>query len=196
MQLSLNVQANNVGCAPWRNSQSIYPVLTERKIWYYQESVGGILCFPGVKVTLNRQLGKEQAMAVEWNTYLSVGVERIDEQHKEIFRQVNGFIEAINQGNGTTQVLEVLTFLTNYTVTHFHDEEAIMEESDYPLLESHKMEHGKFCQDVLALTNQITVKGVNKVNVLQTSHTMVNWLIQHIMNTDKALADHMRSLRW
>ncbi len=134
-------------------------------------------------------------MAVEWNSYLSVGVERIDDQHKEIFRQVNGFIDAINQGNGTTQVLEVLTFLTNYTVTHFHDEEEIMEETDYPRTEPHRKEHEKFCQDVLALTNQIEVKGVNKVSVLQTSHTMVNWLIQHIMNTDKALADHMRSIR-
>ena len=134
-------------------------------------------------------------MAVEWNSYLSVGVERIDDQHKEIFRQVNGFIEAINQGNGTAQVLEVLQFLANYTVTHFHDEEEIMDKTGYPHQQSHKQEHEKFCQDVLALTNQITIKGVNKVSVLQTSHTMLNWLIQHVMNTDKALADHMRSIQ-
>ncbi len=133
-------------------------------------------------------------MSVEWSAYLSVGVDRIDDQHKEIIRQVNGFIEAINQGNGTAKVLDVLKFLTNYTVTHFHDEEEIMKETNYPHLGAHQKEHEKFCQDVQGLTDHITTKGVNKVTVLQTSHTMVNWLIQHIMNTDKALADHMRSL--
>ena len=132
-------------------------------------------------------------MAVEWNSYLSVGVERIDDQHKEIFRQVNGFIDAINQGNGTTQVLEVLTFLTNYTVTHFHDEEEIMEETDYPRTEPHRKEHEKFCMDVQLLKQRITTEGTTKMNILKTSQALISWLVQHILATDKALAAHLSS---
>lgn len=131
---------------------------------------------------------------MEWSEYLSVGNERIDGQHKEIFRQVNGFIDAINQGTGALKVLDVLNFLVEYTVTHFHDEEEAMRESHYPDLEQHHKEHEKFCRDVLGLKKQIEIKGVNKIGILRTSHAMVNWLVRHILVADKALADHIRSV--
>jgi hemerythrin len=136
---------------------------------------------------------EERTLSIEWNTYLAVGVERIDDQHKEIFRHVNEFMDAINQGTGPLQVIQVLEFLVNYTIIHFHDEEELMTESHFPDTDPHKEEHAKFCQDVLKLKDQITTKGVNKVNVLQTSHALVTWLVQHILGTDKALADHLRS---
>jgi len=132
-------------------------------------------------------------MPVEWNSYLAIGVERIDNQHKEIFRRVNEFMDAINQGNGPLRVTEVLNYLNSYTLTHFRDEEEIMEKTHYLCYDFHKREHEKFCKDILKLQEQIALKGVNMVSVLQTSHVMVKWLVQHIMETDKALADHMRS---
>ncbi len=134
-------------------------------------------------------------MAVEWGEYLAVGVEQIDAQHREIFRQVNLFMEAMAQGSASTRVIEVLNFLVEYTVNHFHDEEGLMAESGYPRMEYHKKEHEKFCQEVMVLKGRIDVEGATKQNVLLTSQAMLHWLVQHILNTDKTLAEHMRSTR-
>jgi hemerythrin len=135
---------------------------------------------------------EELIMAVIWREHLSVGVPRIDEQHKELFRRFGILMDAINQGKGPVQVLEVLNFLDDYTVTHFHDEEKTMEEHRYPHLPLHREEHGQFCRDVEKLKNRITTEGFTQQNVLLTSRTLLRWLIQHICTTDKALSDHMK----
>jgi hemerythrin len=130
-------------------------------------------------------------MSVEWREHLSVGVTRIDSQHKELFRRFSTLMDAINQGNGAVQVLEVLSFLDDYTKTHFRDEEQMMEEYRYIHLALHRQEHAQFCRDLEKLKNRIITEGFTRQNVLLTSRTMLRWLIQHICTTDKALASQI-----
>jgi len=131
-------------------------------------------------------------MAVEWREHLAVGVTRIDDQHKELFRRFSVLIDAINQGKGPLEVLAILTFLDDYTVTHFRDEQQIMVEYRYPHLALHLEEHGQFRRDLEKLKLRITTEGFTQQNVLLTSRTLLRWLIQHICTTDKALADHLK----
>lgn len=131
-------------------------------------------------------------MPVEWREHLSVGVTRIDNQHKELFRRFNALMTAINQGDGAEQVLEVLNFLDDYTKNHFRDEEQLMVEYRYSHLEYHRQEHAQFCRDLEKLKNRIIAEGFTRQNVLLTSRTMLRWLIQHICTTDKALAEQMK----
>jgi len=131
-------------------------------------------------------------MAVEWREHLAVGVARIDDQHKELFRRFSALMDAINQGKGPPEVLHVLNFLDDYTVTHFRDEEKTMAEYRYPHLALHREEHLQFCRDLEKLKTRITTEGFTQQNVLLTSRTLLRWLIQHICTTDKALADHMK----
>ena len=131
-------------------------------------------------------------MAVEWREHLAVGVKQIDEQHKELFRRFSVLMDAINQGTGAAQVLKVLNFLDDYTVTHFRNEEKIMVEHRYPHLALHQEEHGQFCRDLEKLKCRISTEGFTQQNVLLTSRTLLRWLIQHICTIDKALADHLK----
>ena len=39
-------------------------------------------------------------MSIHWTPELSVGVEEIDNQHKELYRNVDLFFEQIRKGNG------------------------------------------------------------------------------------------------
>ena len=39
-------------------------------------------------------------MSIHWTPELSVGVEEIDNQHKELYRNVELFFEQIRKGNG------------------------------------------------------------------------------------------------
>ena len=130
-------------------------------------------------------------MAVEWKEHLATGIRQIDVQHQELFRQFNLLMNAIDGGKGATQVLEVLGFLDDYTVAHFHDEEMIMMENSYPYLELHRGEHAQFRRDLERLKSRITTEGFTQQNIKLTSRTLLRWLIQHICTTDKALADHL-----
>ncbi len=134
-------------------------------------------------------------MAIEWEEYLSVGVERIDNQHKEIFRRINSLMDAINQGEGSLRVADAVDFMGEYIATHFHDEELFMSEACYAALDSHRKEHEKFSQDVTMLKKRIMIDGATKMNILKTSQVMISWLVQHILVTDKALAHHLSSSR-
>ncbi len=48
---------------------------------------------------------------ISWTNDLSVGVQVIDDQHKEIFAQLNRLMDACNQGKGKQQIGEVIVFL-------------------------------------------------------------------------------------
>lgn len=128
-------------------------------------------------------------MSVEWRDHLAVGVQSIDDQHKELFRRFNALMTAIAHGKGPLKVIETLSFLDDYTANHFRDEEKIQEDHNYPHRGMHHEEHEQFRRDLIRLKGRITEDGFTQQNVLLTSRTLLRWLIQHICNTDKALAD-------
>ena len=62
-----------------------------------------------------------------WKEKYQVGVPLIDEQHEELFKRVNNFIEIIRSGDSwqdkVQSVNETLEFMKLYVVEHFRDEE-------------------------------------------------------------------------
>ena len=75
-------------------------------------------------------------MEVKWTTNLSVGVEKIDEQHKIWFDKANNLFQAGKNRKSREVIEEMLQFLDEYTKEHFSDEEAYMEQIKYPGLKS------------------------------------------------------------
>ena len=67
-----------------------------------------------------------------WHPSLSVGIELIDEQHKEWFDRAESLFEAGKQGRAKEYVGELLEFLDSYTKKHFADEERYMLSINYP----------------------------------------------------------------
>ena len=64
-------------------------------------------------------------MAIEWTEDLATGVNKIDNQHKELFKRINNLLEACNQGRGKNEVEKVIKFLDDYVIIHFSEEENI-----------------------------------------------------------------------
>lgn len=76
----------------------------------------------------------EKMPQIEWLDQYSVGVESIDNQHKELFARINKLLDACSQGEGKKVLPEVLDFLGDYVVFHFSTEEKYMKEYLYPPL--------------------------------------------------------------
>jgi hemerythrin len=126
-------------------------------------------------------------MASLWNDSYLIGVEKVDNQHKELFKRVETLFNACNQGKGRDEVAGILQFLQDYVVEHFKSEEELQLKYDYPEYVSHKAMHEAFVKDFLELKKGFEANGTNGLFVIQVNKKVINWLTQHVAKVDKAL---------
>lgn len=123
-------------------------------------------------------------MALHWNQSMSVGVEQIDEQHRQLIEHVNQFSDAIMQGKAQQELAEHLKFLIDYTHFHFDTEEAFMVKYHYPGLATHRREHEYFKQQLATTLLEIKKNGVKMETLLKIQRGLINWVVNHIKDND------------
>lgn len=133
-------------------------------------------------------------MAIEWTQDLAVGFNKIDEQHKELFKRLNNLLEACNQGKGKEEVGNIINFLGAYVVEHFGTEEEFMKKNNYPAFAAHKQQHEEFVKSFTDLKNEFESKGGGILTVLHANKMLVDWLTNHIGKTDKALGAFLNTM--
>ncbi len=131
-------------------------------------------------------------MAIQWTNALSVGIEVIDGQHKDIFAKANNLIEACQQGKGKQVTGEIIQFLDKYVANHFAEEEKLMQKHAYPDYNLHKSQHENFANGFKELKSRFEAEGPGLQIVVSTNKTIVNWLVSHINNTDKKLGAFLK----
>lgn len=132
-------------------------------------------------------------MSIQWTADLSVGVDSIDAQHKQLFKIVNDLLDAMRVGKGKGEVAKVLGFLESYVIEHFGAEERAMAQQQYPGYAGHKAEHEAFIKDFLNLKGQHEAGGPNIALVIEVNNRVCTWLRNHIAHTDKALGSFIAS---
>ena len=131
---------------------------------------------------------------MEWSDNLSVGVEEIDEQHKELIHRVNEFYTAIKQNKTREEALRILKYLASYVVVHFADEERLQLMYNYPGYLEHKKIHTDFIKTVRELSASVEQEGVNSMTFLSIGATLSNWLVTHISQQDKKIGAHLDNI--
>jgi len=126
-----------------------------------------------------------------WSDKLSVTVDSIDEQHKELVRMVNELNAAMGEGRANDVIGKILKDLIAYTVTHFKHEETLMNTHAYPGFAKHKKEHENLVEKVLALQSKFEA-GQARMNI-EVMLFLKNWLTAHIQGTDKELGVFLSS---
>lgn len=130
---------------------------------------------------------------LDWTDDLRVGVPAIDAQHREIFRRLRDFREAHAEGRGAEEIEPVLTFLADYVIEHFADEERLMKERGYAARGRHRVEHRAFRAVLEGFVACYRSSGASTLLGLQIEHRCVDWLINHIRKTDQELAKFLKS---
>ncbi len=131
-------------------------------------------------------------MLIEWTPKLAVGLDVIDDQHKELYRRINQLLEACSQGKGREVVGETLKFLEDYVVTHFGNEENYMTRLAYPEYSQHKAQHTHFINNLKELKTSFEQNGPGLPTIVATNHLVVEWLNVHIRNVDTKLAAFLK----
>ena len=126
-------------------------------------------------------------MAFKWTEDLSVGVTEIDNQHKELFKQIDNLLSAMSTGKGKDEVGKIINFLGNYVIEHFGMEEKKMLSMQYPNYPAHKAIHTAFISSFTEIKKNFDENGSTSTCVLQVNRQVNDWLKSHICNVDKEL---------
>lgn len=123
----------------------------------------------------------------DWDESISVGVEEIDEQHKELFkiaRDIEQMVLIRCYGITSEMVIQVLAELREYTTYHFYFEELFIRQMDPQYLKEHQEKHKKFRNIILSFNNDKLKKSPNEV-LVEIGDFLKRWLFEHIVIEDK-----------
>lgn len=136
------------------------------------------------------QRSKDTKMTqIQWNEELSVGVEEIDDQHRQLIDIANALMRAVEQGKSKEILDTILQQLREYTVIHFNKEQQLMEKIRYPGRGEQIEEHTQLKRDVLAFQQKVfRQEDLTSEDVLSF---MKEWLLIHILNYDRKLAKYI-----
>ena len=127
----------------------------------------------------------------DWSDDYLIGIEKIDNQHKEFFRIAHQFFTECLADEGEECLQETLNFLGNYARKHFEGEEAFMKEIEYPQLEEHKRLHINFLNRYSELIVEFKESGRTEKMVNKVLTVVMDWLKEHIVEADGDYAKYV-----
>ncbi len=125
-------------------------------------------------------------MKIEWSDELSVGIQEIDDQHRQLIALLNEFYIAVERGEREEGIRTLFEGVDNYTVFHFSEEEAFMERIGYPDLGPHRETHAMFRREYQAAMERH--ESGDRKAVRDLVAFLFSWLYTHINKTDKRYA--------
>jgi hemerythrin len=123
---------------------------------------------------------------------LVTGVDDIDEQHRMLLDLANRVIEAAEEASPAI-FDRALSFLAQYIVDHFAAEEVAMEQTAYPGARFHREFHERLRRQTAGMVAQAKQDGSSGKVKLAVQSMLEDWLIFHMRETDRDLADHLRN---
>ncbi|MCF8169227.1 MAG: bacteriohemerythrin [Rhodoferax sp.] len=122
---------------------------------------------------------------IVWNDTFATGVTTIDDQHKILVNMLNEANERLDESTTRDVLLEIVKDLISYALYHFDEEEELMIHTRYPQTpcQQHMEEHRAFSERVTTIQREL-VQGT-LIHRDELIGYLNNWLINHIMGTDK-----------
>jgi len=133
---------------------------------------------------------------IPWNDNFNTGIEIVDKQHKKLVDIINNLATQFAYNSNTIDVNSIFNELIDYTNYHFDSEEAIWgkyfknQKSEI----EHKKTHKSFIDDLNKLIEKEKNGSIEEVaeNILEF---LVQWLVSHILESDRFMAYKVSSLK-
>ena len=138
-------------------------------------------------------MGTEMSL-IDWSDDLSVEIDVIDAQHKELIVMINRLHSASVSYGGAEEIdtlTDVLLGLIDYIQYHFTTEEKHMILHEYPGYEAHHKEHSQFVAEVTSFSEafQNGTKGLSE----EVLYFLKEWYIRHITLSDVRFGVYLNS---
>ncbi|MDI6617845.1 MAG: bacteriohemerythrin [Clostridiales bacterium] len=132
-------------------------------------------------------------MSIKWTKNLEVGIEDIDNQHKELFKRIDDLFNACNAKLGKQEIGHTLDYLCDYVHTHFQNEEQYQRKYNYPEYPMHAKIHEQFLNEVNDLKSEFDKNGPTLGFIIKFNKKVVDWLINHIGKLDKKFGEFVKA---
>ena len=120
-----------------------------------------------------------------WNESLVIGIEELDQHHKQLISLLNTVYSNFTLGADRSGLSNIISELIRYTHYHFSAEEKWMLDNNYPDSDKHLEEHMRFYERVVRFQSDFEIG--NALLTLDLFQFLQNWLTVHILNTDAAM---------
>lgn len=129
---------------------------------------------------------------IEWTESNSVGIDSLDQQHKQLVALTNQLFLAIMGDRGRDVVTGILEELADYVDYHFSHEEELLQKYHFPVdkLELHIEEHRILTEQVHSF-----IKDIKDQNILDLAvfDFLRDWTTNHLNTTDKKYTKLLKS---
>ena len=123
----------------------------------------------------------------EWKDEYNTGIEKIDQQHRMLFKIANSAYELLKNDivvDKYDRIVEIVEELKNYTIFHFKSEEEYMLKIGYKKFLSHKVEHDEFVKKINDIDFEKIDSSQNE-SILKLLEFVYQWIDHHILEIDK-----------
>ena len=132
---------------------------------------------------------------IEWDPAISMGVDTLDMQHRELIERINDLRIAISQGQARSETGRMISFLEEYVKMHFSMEETLMKRRKYREYVSHRQEHLNFLTMFLEMKKKyedLSSQGAGlSFFAVDLDRKLAEWLLEHITKVDKQFGDFL-----
>ena len=119
-----------------------------------------------------------------WKDKYEIGVALIDNQHRELFRCVDTFLQVLRSSVSSEEqaknAKETLVFMNWYVVKHFRDEEIYQSGIGYSDSEAHKKSHEDMVRYIAQLSCEYAESGYDEPLMQRFAGKILAQLIHHV----------------
>jgi hemerythrin len=124
---------------------------------------------------------------IQWNKEYSVGITKLDNQHKKIIKILNRLIGQQFQTKDEKAIEEILDDLQDYMKEHFRTEEEYMLKHSYSGYAEQRREHNQFIDRLFEAQKEYTKDG--HLTSLNLFNFVWDWFSHHVLKVDKKLSN-------
>lgn len=119
------------------------------------------------------------------------GIEQIDNEHRVLFEIAEEIYQlCVNEfvPDKYDHITNLIQRLKDYSLTHFRNEEAYMESIQYKRMFTQKIQHDNFIRKLDTMDLEIVDE--NQAQAIENLLKFVtDWMIEHILETDKRIGE-------
>lgn len=119
---------------------------------------------------------------IKWSEELCIGIESIDEQHRQLINIINELHLAVEYPGPDTPIYPLIHKLHEYARTHFDQEEQLLERHDFPGRADHASEHEAFIGRLDEL--MLRYRSNSGELTVHVRDFLLTWFLNHVKNND------------
>lgn len=129
-------------------------------------------------------------MVVEWLDCYTIGVPKIDSDHKQLVDIFNELKEAVANSRALSILESTLSKLADHIANHFSSEEEVMRRIGYPSLDEHRQQHDMIIQKFSQIVYEFETK--QAIVTVDTLRLLEEWVLTHTLEQDLAIGEYIR----